>query len=91
MKCGTENDVGRLSRRQSFQPVQIVRMVCTPVAYLDIAENPINDNAKLKFQNRQRSGGLLMTDKLQRVINAAARIISNTQKFDHGLIDAAST
>ena len=26
-----------------------------------------------------------MTDKLQRVMNAAARIISNTLKFDHGL------
>jgi len=27
----------------------------------------------------------MMTDKLQRVMNAAACIISNTQKFDHGL------
>jgi len=26
-----------------------------------------------------------LTDKLQRVMNAAARIISNTRKFDHGL------
>jgi len=26
-----------------------------------------------------------VTDKLQRVINSAARIVSNTRKFDHGL------
>jgi len=25
------------------------------------------------------------TDKLQRVLNAAARVVSNTRKFDHGL------
>ena len=27
-----------------------------------------------------------LTDKLQRVMNAAARIISNTRKLDHGLV-----
>ena len=26
-----------------------------------------------------------ITDRLQRVLNAAARVVSNTQKFDHGL------
>ena len=27
----------------------------------------------------------MTTDKLQRVLNAAARVVSNTRKFDHGL------
>ena len=26
-----------------------------------------------------------LTDKLQRVLNAAARVVSNTRKYDHGL------
>ena len=29
--------------------------------------------------------GSLLTDKLQRVLNSAARIVSNTLKFDRGL------
>jgi len=28
-----------------------------------------------------------VTDKLQRVLNAAARIVSGTWKYDHGLMD----
>jgi len=28
----------------------------------------------------------VVTDKLQRVMNAAARIVTNTMKFDHGLM-----
>jgi len=28
----------------------------------------------------------MTTDKLQRVMNAAARVVTNTQKFDHGLL-----
>jgi len=28
-----------------------------------------------------------VTDKLQRVLNAAARIVSGTRKYDHGLTD----
>jgi len=37
------------------------------------------------MQGRKGRLGLLTSDKLQRVLNAAARVVSDTRKFDRGL------